>query len=173
MLAACATLLGIDDGIPRGDAGVVDVGIDVPTSDAAGDVATDAAIDQVVAAPKPFSPLGCGTMTCNVLGEICCRTGTPDGGYTYSCLADAGACQGTLPVVVSCSNTASCVAQGKPGTVCCANGASSPATKAECLSTCPLATATIVCGPGDDELCASTQTCAQSTITLVGWTICK
>lgn len=176
---ACAALLGIDDGIPRDDAGV-DVTVDAPvTADAQPDVVLDAGDggDATVDAPKPFSPLACGSATCNAVGEVCCRTGTGgDAGYTYKCLADAGACTGTAPLTVSCDRAANCAAQGKVGEICCANAYQTAATKVSCSapSFCPTSTFTIVCGPGDDEICASVAlTCQTSTVTAVGWTICK
>ena len=177
---ACAALLGIDDGIPRDDAGA-DVGLDVaPPSDAGPDVDPDAkadASDATVDAPKPFSPLACGSATCNAVGEVCCRTGTGgDAGYVYKCLADASACTGTAPLTVSCDRAANCAAQGKVGEICCANAYQTAATKVSCSapSFCPTNTFTIVCGPGDDEVCASVAlTCQTSTVTAVGWTICK
>ena len=64
LLAACASILGIDDGIPREDAGVVDVAQEVaPIVDSAPPDAgrdADASADVAVDVPLPFSALGCG-----------------------------------------------------------------------------------------------------------------
>lgn len=181
MLAACASILGIDDGIPREDAGVVDAAPDVaPVVDSAvPDAGTDAdaAADVAIDVPKPFSPLPCGSATCNAVTQACCRTGAGgDGGYAYKCIDDAGACTGNLPVVVACASSANCTAQGKPGNVCCANAYNTAATSVSCTgpSFCPTNTFTILCGPGDDELCMSSGlSCASSVATIVGWNICK
>lgn len=178
MLAACAAILGIDEGIPRDDAGTADVTFDVaPPVDATAEAAPDGASDAIVDVPKPFSPLRCGSATCNALGQVCCRTGAGgDAGYAYKCIDDAGACTGNLPVVVACDRAANCAAQGKPGEICCANAYSSPATKVSCAapSFCPTNTFTIVCGPGDDEICVGNGlACLSSTVTIVGWDICK
>lgn len=181
LLAACASILGIDDGIPREDAGVVDVAQEVaPIVDSAPPDAgrdADASADVAVDVPLPFSALGCGSATCNAVTQACCRTGAGgDAGYVYKCISDAGACTGNLPVVVNCDRTDNCAAQGKPGQICCANALNNPATNVACTSPsfCPTNTLTILCGPGDDELCMSNGlACLPSTYTIIGWKICK
>lgn len=182
-LAACASILGIDDGLPREDGGLADVTLDViPSGDSGGDATPDASdgavADVIVDAPKPYSPLVCGNGTCNALAQGCCRTGYGDDAspYAYVCVNDAGACKAGGAIVVGCDSVASCAAQGKAGTVCCANGYFNPATAVACVapSACPDDAATMLCGPGDDELCAAHGlACLSSVQTIVGWNICK
>ncbi|HEX7603937.1 MAG TPA: hypothetical protein VF316_20105, partial [Polyangiaceae bacterium] len=138
----------------------------------------DAGAGVTVDAPKPYSPLPCGQGTCNAVTHACCRNG--DGSdaspYSYGCVSDAGACTAGGAIVVGCNSVANCDAKGKPGTVCCANGYFNPATSVACVapSACPDDAATILCGPGDDELCtAHGDSCLSSVQTIVGWNICK
>ena len=185
-LTACASILGVDDGLPREDGGLGDVTLDViPAGDASGDATGDATLadadagaDVIVDAPKPYSPLPCGQDTCNAVTQGCCRKG--DGSdaspYTYGCVSDAGACKAGGDIVVGCNSVANCEALGKPGTVCCANGYYNPATAVACVapSACPDDAATVLCGPGDDELCAALgYSCLSSVQTIGGWNICK
>ena len=63
------------------------------------------------------------------------------------------------------------------GDICCANVViNALATGVACVApgACGADAGTIVCGPGDDELCASQgHSCLSSTVTIVGWNICK
>lgn len=182
-LAACASLLGLDDGVPREDAGVGDVTVDATTdvisNDATPDVTADAIADAAPDVPKPFSPLACGNGTCNAVTQACCRTGYGDDAspYAYVCVGDAGACKSASAALVGCDRASNCTAQGKPGQICCANVVVGDlATDVRCVSpaACGADAGTIVCGPGDDELCATQAfTCLASTYTIVGWNICK
>lgn len=182
-VAACASILGLDDGLPREDGGLADVTIDVlPSGDASADATPDASADAVadvlVDAPKPYSPIPCGNTTCNSVTQGCCRTGYGDDAspYAYACVNDAGACKAGGSIVVGCNSVANCAAQGKPGAVCCANTFQNLATDVSCVapSACPDDAATILCGPGDDELCAAHAfACLPSSYTIVGWNICK
>lgn len=181
-LAACASILGIDDGLVRQDGGPSDAAPDVvavDSGDEAGNDATpDAGLDARVDAPPPYSPLGCGKGTCNAVTQGCCREGNGSGAspYTYVCVSDAAACTSGSAIVVPCDRAANCVAQGKPGTVCCANTFNTRATAVACVApaACPVDAATLVCGPGDDELCAAHGwACLPSIDTITGWDICK
>ena len=185
-LVACASILGIDDGTAREDGGAVDATLDVVSADsgdegggdAAPDAIVDAGADVPVDAPKPYSPLSCGSSTCNAVTQGCCRTGygSDASPYSYVCVNDAGACTAAAALVVPCDRVANCAAQGKPGTVCCANRFETKATSVACLapSACPIDASTILCGPGDNELCATHGwTCFESYTTIVGWDICK
>lgn len=80
-LAACANILGIDDGTPRDYDGSIEGG-----QDAAADAAKDVVVD------VPFSPLSCGaSTTCNfAIGQACCRTDAS----AYLCVSSAAACTG-------------------------------------------------------------------------------
>lgn len=184
-LVACASILGLDDGTPREDAGPIDATVDVTidvisSTDATPDVvAPDVGPDVAPDAPKPFSPLSCGSATCNAVTQECCRTGYGDDAspYAYGCVSDAGACKSASAILVGCDRAANCAAQGKPGHICCANVVVGDlATAVTCLapSACGADAGTIVCGPGDDELCATQAfTCLASNYTIVGWNICK
>ena len=182
-LFACASILGIDDGIPREDGGVGDATtLDVAPADSGPgpDAARDAIADGGFDAPVDvYSPMSCGGNTCNAVTQGCCRTG--NGGdaspYAYVCVNDGGACNGPAAIVVNCDRGANCAAQGQPGSVCCANVLiNAKATGVTCVppSACSAEAGTVVCGPGDDELCASQgHACLASTVTIVGWKICK
>ncbi|HEX7604367.1 MAG TPA: hypothetical protein VF316_22265 [Polyangiaceae bacterium] len=185
-LAACASILGIDDGIPREDGGLGDATLDVVAGDSGGeggdatpDAIADAGPDVPVDALEPFSPLSCGNTTCNAVTQGCCRTGQGSDAspYGYVCVDDGGACASNSAVLVECDRAANCTAQGKPGHVCCANTPlNTKATAATCLSpgACGVSVGTILCGPGDDELCtAQGRNCLASSVTIVGWDICR
>jgi len=175
-VAACAQILGIDDGIPRtsDDASVLDASTPETTT------LPDATPPPVDAPPDvPTSPLACGTNTCNALVQGCCRTGDPvdAAAQSFACVTDAAACTGGL--VVTCDNATTCAALGHPGDVCCANvpDGGAYATKTTCVAAaaCTAAGGAILCTPGDDEVCDvdAGQSCLPSVQTIVGWDLCK
>jgi hypothetical protein len=169
---ACASLLGVEDGIPRDDASVDGAIVDssfVP--------------DVVVDGNKPdtarFSPLSCGTTTCNAASnEACCRTGTGDdaAAMTFKCVTSAAACDPATSVFIPCERGSNCASQDA-GSVCCAFG--SPATSVGCSPTCVDTGNTVVCDVADNDggdcpvLEAGPLACLPSQATLVGFTICK
>lgn len=171
---ACATLLGIDDGVPRQQDSSVGDSSSTPEAgaDVVNDVGADVASDVVV----PVSPLACGTSTCNALVEGCCRSGDPAdaSAESFGCVSDAAACKGGL--VVTCDETANCTALGHLGDVCCAviPDSGNAATSTVCM---PFASCTgaIMCRPGDDEACDvdAGQSCLPSAQTILGYDICK
>jgi hypothetical protein len=186
-LVACASILGIDDGTARADGGVSDATLDVVIpgdsggeggGDATPDVIVDAGPDVPVDAPPAYSPLTCGSSTCNAVTQGCCRKGYGDDAspFTYACVNNGGTCASNGAIVVRCGSVANCAAQGKPGTVCCANSYNDMATAVDCLApaSCPDDAATLLCGPGDNALCAAHGwACLPSAYTIVGWDICK
>ena len=179
-LGACASILGLDDGVPRGtDAGASDATLDVISKDGAPDVIADVVLDVPPDVPGPFSPLSCGKDTCNAVTQGCCRTGYDDAAspYSYVCVNDAGACTSTSAVFVGCDRAENCPAQGSPGHICCANVViGNLASGVACVgpSACGPDAGVILCGPGDNELCmARGNACLPSTVTIVGWNICK
>lgn len=168
-IAACADVLGIDDGIPRDyDAAIVDASLpdakvpDVTTPDAP----VDAGID------VPMSPLVCGSSTCNALVEGCCRMGSVSqaDAETFAC---AQSCDGGL--FITCDESANCAALGKP-IECCAitpdGGTNATSTACVAPGTCSGA---VMCRPGDDELCDfdAGEMCLPSVATILGYSICK
>lgn len=165
-IAACADILGIDDGIPRSN----DASIDV-TTDAAPDV-RDAAVDS----PDASAQLFCGTgTTCNLAaGEACCRTGS----VTYVCVTDAAACSGTY---VPCDGPSQCPQNTEAGAMqCCTNdvlddAGNYVAQSVGCVpaGTCtPVPTHYILCHDNADCPDAN-PTCGQSTTALPTFLICK
>jgi hypothetical protein len=182
--ASCATILGIDDGIPRGqDASVSDVQ-EAATVDGALDGALDAMLEaEVEAAPPPYSPLLCGSNTCNAATQGCCshKSTLADGAvaYAYGCIEDdGGVCDGGQ--LITCDRPDNCDKQGHTGEVCCAFGTASPSTVA-CApaSSCDYPDGGVpayrICEPGDDELCEpdSGKTCLPSNSAAVGYVLCK
>lgn len=171
-IAACANILGIDDGIPRQDDASIDAPLDVGGFDSA-----DAGIDVMDAGiDVPPSPLACGKATCNALVEVCCRKGDPldASGQTFACIGDAAAC--TNGLVIVCDQAESCTALGHPGEECCAivPDGGSVATSTGCVASSACKGA-FMCQPGDDEICNvdAGQSCKPSTATVVGYDICK
>lgn len=168
-LAACANILGIDDGTPRNyDAsteGGDDAAIDVPI-----DVAKDVAVD------VPFSPLSCGaTSTCNfAIGEACCRTGAS----TYACVSGADACAGTY---IPCDRTSQCPATDAGKELCCTTDILTDAgtyvaqsvgchPSAQCT---PIPTHYILCGNDSAADCPPEAGCTPSVSTLPPFLLCK
>ena len=170
---ACADVLGIDDGQPRDDASVPDVTIDQATPQP--DASDAAPFDAADAAPPPMSPLSCGSATCNAYVEACCRTGvgTDAAAMSFKCVTDAADCKSNADLLVTCDRPANCEAQGHPGDVCCAWApVGQPAKSTGCAPDC--ADATVLCDPGDDELCkAIGLSCGSSITTIVGFDLCK
>jgi hypothetical protein len=172
-IAACADILGIDDGVPRtyDDASIEDASLPETTSiPDATPPPTDAGID------VPVSALACGDASCNALTEACCRTGvvTDASVQSFACVSDASACKNGL--VVTCDDSTNCAALGHPGEACCAEvpDGASMATKTSCVPA-NACTGMIMCQAGDDEICDvdAGQSCLPSMQTIVGWTICK
>ncbi len=167
--AACADLLGIDNGLPR------DASVDVDLPDVAADVTDEKTLDAPVEAP--FSPLACGpTTTCNfALGETCCRTSPT----AYACVDAAAACKGTY---IPCDRPEQCVGGDAGPRECCTTDvltdagtyvASSVAcaSKAQCS---PIPTHYVLCGDDDSGAdCPDGTTCTVSTTTLPTFMICK
>lgn len=171
-LAACANILGIDDGIPRSSDGAVDAPVDVGPKETGPDAPMPEA-----GPDAPFSPLACGTGVCNfALGEACCRTGTT----TYACVPTASACTGTL---IPCDRPSQCDSPDAGARTCCTTdvlneaGTDYVAASVACM---PVAacqgtpTHYILCGDGDAAAdCPPEAGCAQSTSTLPPFLICK
>jgi hypothetical protein len=169
-VAACADILGIDDGIPRGGDSSVEAG---PT-DAAPDV-RDASAD--VGPDVTFNVLSCGGTQCNFdQGEACCRTGPT----SYQCVTSQSACSGTY---IPCDRPSQCPATDAGPRTCCTTDvlneagtdyvAASVGCKpySQCLGT---PTHYILCGDGDAGAdCPPEAGCAPSTSTLPPFLICK
>lgn len=166
-IAACADILGIDDGIPRTN----DASIDVTTNDAAPDV-RDAATD---VSDAPFSPLFCGTgNTCNfAAGEACCRTGSA----TYVCVKDAAACSGTY---IPCDRPSQCP-QDAGAMACCTtdvlnDGGIYVAESVGCVpagNCAPIPSHYILCGDDSGADCPPEAGCGPSVSALPPFLICK
>jgi hypothetical protein len=181
-LAACADVLGIDDGIPRGPAdATTDATTDAAKLDAGTvDAQSEAAVE---AGPPPYSPLSCGTSTCNAVTQGCCsRTTTQTDGavsYAYACIDDdGGSCDGGQ--LVTCDRPDNCDKQGHVGDVCCSFETAQPSTVfCTTADSCDYPDGGVpafrLCEPGDDELCQpdSGKSCLPSIATAVGFLICK
>jgi hypothetical protein len=161
-VAACADILGIDDGIPR----AYDASIDAPT-DGGPDVAPEAA----------FSPLFCGTgNTCNfAAGEACCRTGST----TYKCVDAAAACTGTY---IPCDRPSQGPQNTEAGAMqCCTTDVLNDsgvyvAQSVACAppSKCtPIPSHYILCGDDSGADCPPEAGCGPSTSALPPFLICK
>jgi hypothetical protein len=160
--AACADILGIDDGIPRTYDASVDGGLDAAD---AGDAA-DAVVDK-------FSPLHCGNATCNfAAGQSCCWS---DAGFGCSATPQ---CDG---VYIPCDRPEQCAqAPDAEPNVCCADDTSveggAIATAVACLpaSQC---TSTFnrfpLCGDDSGVECQGDASCGESVFTLPTFLICK
>ena len=167
-IAACADILGIDDGIPR----TGDAALDAPV-DATADV-RDAGAD---AKPDgPFSPLSCGTTVCNfALGQACCRTGAS----TYQCVTSQADCSGTY---IPCDRPSQCQSTDAGPATCCTTdvlneaGTDYVAESVACMpySAClGIPTHYILCGDDDGGDCPADAGCTQSTSTLPPFLICR
>ncbi len=168
-VAACADILGIDDGVPR----TGDAALDAPV-DAAPDV-RDAGAD--ARSDAPFSPLPCGNTDCNrAIGEACCRTGAT----SYQCVASPSACVGTY---IPCDRPSQCPPTDAGAQTCCTTDVLDEAGTdyvAESVACMPYADCQgtpkhyVLCGDGDAAAdCPAEAGCAPSTSTLPPFLICK
>ncbi|HEY1958715.1 MAG TPA: hypothetical protein VGH28_24030 [Polyangiaceae bacterium] len=165
-LAACANILGIDDGVPR----TGDAGFDAPFEAAALDGGTDAKPD------GPFSPLSCGNTVCNfALGQTCCRTGA----NAYACVASGSSCNGTS---IPCDRPSQCPSTDAGASTCCTTDVLNEAGTdyvAESVACMPYQACLgipahyILCGDGDGGDCPTDAGCAESTSTLPPFLICR
>lgn len=169
-VAACADILGIDDGTPR----AYDAAADAPadgTLDAPADTGADASADAL------FSPLSCGTTDCNAaIGEACCRTGPT----SYQCVSSQSACAGTF---IPCDRPSQCPPTDAGPQTCCTTdvldeaGTDYVAASVACRPTAscvPTPTHYILCGDGDASAdCPPEAGCAPSTSTLPPFLVCK
>ena len=168
-VAACADILGIDDGTPRTN----DASLDVTTG---GDAASDVHDGSVDGAPDaPFSPLYCGANnTCNfAAGEGCCRTGAS----TYTCVDAATSCPGMF---IPCDRPSQCPKTAEGGAQqCCTNDVVNDsgvyvAQSVSCVPTgkcTPIPSHYILCDTDAD--CPTDAGCGQSVSALPTFLICK
>jgi hypothetical protein len=163
--AACADILGIDDGIPRMDASAFDA--------PAADVQVGDAMAEAEAAP-PFSPLPCGTKTCNVAaGEACCRSDTA----AFDCVDAAASCKGTY---IPCDRPEQCVSDAGAKQCCTTDvitdAGTYVATSVACVASdqCePVPTHYVLCGDDSGTECPDATMCGTSVTTLPPFLICK
>ena len=158
VVAACAEVLGIEDGVPR---------------------ESDAAVDRSVSPPDSSAravPLACGASSCLAAGESCCRSSLDAGpdatSASFRCLSDAAACSGQADVLYPCDRTAGCAV----GRVCCAYSSGRTGSKCVALSECAGdGGGTVLCAPDSSTECApdSGLTCKPSTVTALGFYVCK
>lgn len=167
-LAACADILGIDDGKPRDYDASVDTGVvDASSPD----------VKETSAPDGPFSPLSCGTgTTCNfAIGEACCRTGPT----TYKCVSAPGACTGTY---IPCDRASQCPQNTDAGAMLCCttdsvnDSGTYVADTVACLPTAqcdPEPQHYILCGDDSGASCPPEAGCQESTTALPPFLICK
>ena len=175
---ACATILGIDEGTPREDASV-DATVDLFVPDVAVADVADVELD----AGQLSVP--CGDAGACVVGQTtCCRKGS-NPNFTYSCVAEAGACTGANPHLIPCDRAALCAGfdagpEGGPP-VCCADTTATDAgtvlASVLCLSekAC-LATGSIMCSPvvdAGDAGCPSPKLCKANGSFVSGYNVCQ
>ncbi len=163
-VSACALILGIDDGIPRG----ADAGLDASdaTLDGPSDGGKDAKIDG-------SAGLSCGQASCDLgTGQACCRTGPT----TFDCI-DAGAtCSGTL---IQCDRPEVCPVTDAGNTVCCADLVSTDAgvvaTSVSCKpeALCIPSQHAWLCDDAGECFPDASLGCVQSTFTIPPYYICK
>ncbi len=164
-VAACASILGIDDGTPRSDDASVDVApIDVIVVEDASD------------GDAPFSPLSCGESTCNfAIGQACCRTGDEE----YFCVKGAAACNGGT--YIPCDRSSQCPATDAGPRLCCTtddltDAGTYVASSVGCLPSAqcsPIPTHYILCGDDSGADCPPEAGCGQSVSTLPPFLLCK
>lgn len=186
---ACAAILGIDEGTPRGDGGV-DATVDEGTPDVAPFDVVVADVVEAEAGPPPLT-VPCGDAGPCVVGQtVCCRHGN-NNNLTYACLPDAAACVGgTNPQDIPCDRAEVCIAldagfapDGAPP-VCCAdtttNDSGTFLNRVVCLQQqqC-LNTGVIMCTPfpadgggNADAGCPLPRTCRASQNYVPGYGIC-
>ncbi len=146
--AGCADVLGIDDGIPRGDAGAN--------------------------TPDTFSPLQCGASTCDfAAGESCC---VGNGGSGPTCIGPNDDCA-TLFVPCDRSSQCPQDDEAGP-VVCCADYAMTDAGNVAFAVSCVAKTdcnaqnlEVPLCGGGATD-CSGDASCGASTVALPGFSIC-
>ncbi len=71
----------------------------------------------------PVAKIACGSDTCSVPAQDCCRTSGFTGAPTYTCVTK-GACFGFQSLTIPCDDAADCAALGSPGQLCCYTAAS-------------------------------------------------
>ena len=166
-LSGCAAILGIDDGTPRTEDASADAGLDA---------VADVAEDVMEAAVDHYSPLHCGSSTCDFgSGQSCCW----DGGAGYACVAAPSDC---TDIYIPCDRAEQCAqaADAEPH-VCCANYADTEAgaiaTAVACLpaSACTIGSSRFVlCGDDSGVECEPADaSCGESTYSLPTFLICK
>jgi hypothetical protein len=165
-LAACADILGIDDGVPRAYDASTDAGSDADAPDAA---ANDAAFD------GPFSPLSCGATTCNfAIGQSCCRSASS----TYACVDAPDACAGTD---IPCDRPSQCPSTEAGAEICCTtdiltDSGTYVADSVGCHAAAqcsPIPTHYILCGDDSGADCPPEAGCGPSVSTLPPFLLCK
>lgn len=125
----------------------------------------------------------CGTASCAVDTEVCCRTHTGGtvGSDSFACTPPASCADSTATLAIPCDDTADCAALGHPGTVCCAVVASQPpsqttraiAVSCENPAVCISKNSRVyLCDPKDPNPCPSGAACKLSIGTLVGYYLC-
>ena len=165
--ASCADILGIDDGKPRD----YDASVDTGVIDATPDVVKDAPSDS-----GPFSPLSCGSTTCNfAIGQACCRTGAT----SYQCVDASSACTGTY---IPCDRTSQCPQNTEAGAMLCCttdvvnDSGTYIADTVDCLPAAqcqPEPQHYILCGDDSGASCPPDAGCGPSTSALPPFLICK
>jgi hypothetical protein len=168
---------GVDAGA---DVTAKDTGLDTNVPDVAPPPPIDAAPDVT---PPPSPVLACGgavnpAKKCDALTELCCRTGT-GAPYNYDCITDPQKCMNSGDVPLNCATNENCIAQGHPGTFCCASLiASGNGTIAYDVSCLPKAQCTagnakaMLCNPNAPNPCPNGGNCKLSAQTLTGYYIC-
>jgi hypothetical protein len=139
-----------------------------PTSDAARDAeGVDGAGNDDAAAMVPLACPGVGA--CDLLTQVCCR----DARGNDACVAPAS-CQG---LAIPCAGAGDCAAAGHAGWVCCVESATSGggAADVQCRAPdqCTSSQGRAYVCDGSASSCPTGMSCAQSTHTLTGYSICK
>lgn len=151
LTTGCADILGIDDGTPRVEAGVVDA-----------------------AKPDVFSPLHCGNTTCNFAAlEGCCAD---DDSGAQTCASATTTCSGLF---IPCDRASQCEQSGDAGPiVCCADyevqEAGVIATGVSCVpaSDCNASNARFALCGGDGGTCQGDASCGVSSLSLPSYLVC-
>ena len=132
-----------DGSVGPGEGGLVD----------ASPAPIDAAIDQ---GPLLDPGVKCGTETCAVPSDVCCRSGTA-GLETFACAASGGS-DCTLPgdLPVPCDDARDCAALGRPGSVCCAQETVDPVSQTASVTTVTCRSPGSCSGNGRRVVCDTT-----------------
>ncbi len=172
-LAACADILGIDDGSPRDYDGSVDTG---KLDGSVNDVLLIDTKSQDIFVEGAFSPLSCGSSTCNfAVGQGCCRTGAS----TYNCVdGGASSCSGTY---IPCDRPEQCGSGDAGAEQCCTtdvlnDSGTYVASSVGCLAAAacqPIPAHYVLCGDDSGVECGDATSCAPSVATLPTFLICK